>query len=82
VKVIIFLGLDLVGIEVAYKAHIKELYGNEYNWMGTKWMSDDAMKYLDRTFPDDKENILKVLNGAFGLKERNVAEASGEKFRQ
>lgn len=76
------MGIDLVGVEVAYKAYIKELYGNEYNWIGTKWMTDNAMKYLDLTYPDDKEDILKVYNGAFGLQDRIVAEESGEKFRQ
>jgi len=66
-KVVVYLGGDLVGTEVAKVAYKKELYGEEYSWIGGMWLTSELSKY-------------QTLQGAVGLGFRPALGEKGKAF--
>lgn len=81
IKVIVYLGSDIVSLEVAKAASKKELKGADYMWLGGMWITQRTMNLLETEYEDDKEDILEVFNGALGLDFRPPNGAIGEKFK-
>ena len=76
IKVIVFLGNPLVGPELAKVGNKKELKGKEYAWVGTIWLTETILEYIDKYYKDDKSGIKNVLKGAIGLNYRKAQDTS------
>ncbi|CAG9309903.1 unnamed protein product [Blepharisma stoltei] len=78
VKVIIYIGHHTVGYQVALTAHKKELYGSDYSWVGSRWLTDELEALIEKSSSSKK--IYEVLNGAFGITYRSAIGDAGSKF--
>jgi hypothetical protein len=79
-KVIIYLGDIYVGAEVAAKAYEKELYGEDYAWLGGMWLTPEMIAYIEEEHSSDSDDIYEILNGAIGIADRGLAGDTGTKF--
>ncbi|OMJ94263.1 hypothetical protein SteCoe_2602 [Stentor coeruleus] len=79
-KIIVYLGNSTISAEIAKQAHKKELYGNDYSWIGSMWLDSTLQKTIEQYYKNDEENIYKVLNGAFGLAYRSPQGDEGKIF--
>lgn len=79
-KIIIFLGGYKVGAEVAKVAHSKELWGEDYGWLGGMWLNTEMLEWIDEVYESDKDDILELLNGAIGLDNRVAQGEVGAQF--
>lgn len=79
-KVVIYLGGYRVGAEIAMIAKEKELWGDEYGWLGGMWLVPEIHEWIETEYSDDKDDIMDVLNGAVGLGNREPQGEIGAKF--
>ena len=80
IKIIVFLGNPLISLELAKSAYSKALYGPDYAWIGSIWITPSVLSELNTTYSADSANILQVLNGALGLAYLPASGASGTSF--
>jgi ABC-type branched-subunit amino acid transport system substrate-binding protein len=67
-KVIVYLGNDLVTAELAKVGYHKELsHDNDYVWIGGTWLTETSLKMIEQVYSSDKEDIYHVLKHAVGL---------------
>mmetsp|Transcript_23980 Transcript_23980/g.42480 ORF Transcript_23980/g.42480 Transcript_23980/m.42480 type:complete len:1160 (+) Transcript_23980:3-3482(+) len=67
-KVIVYLGNELVTAELAKVGHSKELdYDYEYLWVGGSWLTPTAVRMIEEEYADDIDDIYRVLNHSIGL---------------
>lgn len=81
-KIIVYLGLHYVAAEIAKLAYKKELFGDEYAWIGGLWINEDLIAYIDENYSSDKNDIEDFLEGAIGIDQRNPHGDAGEAFTQ
>jgi ABC-type branched-subunit amino acid transport system substrate-binding protein len=75
IKVIVYLGNPLASPEMAKVGNEKELKGKEYSWLGTIWLTENMMKYIEKHYKSHKSGIKNILDGAIGI---NYRKAQGD----
>jgi len=81
IKIIVYLGSDVTGAELAKQGYDKTLYGSDYAWVGAMWITDNLFSVITSSYSkSDQSNILEVINGAYGLGFRGPIDTVGKTF--
>ena len=81
-KIIVFLGTSAIAAELAAAAYDKELYGPEFFWIGSMWLTSDLLASVQTSavYADTKAKIMTLLEGAMSLGFRGPQGSLGSEF--
>jgi ABC-type branched-subunit amino acid transport system substrate-binding protein len=80
IKIIVFIGNNKLTPEIAKQAHKKELYGKDYAWFGSDWITSDVFQDIDENYKSSKSEIMKVLRNSLFLSQKSIIGDIGSIF--